>query len=257
MQNDIIFSRSFIFRVFKGSSYMCNDSHGGVKHNYLAYMTKGNARLCAEGGEEVTVNEGDVFFIPNGCRYRSHWYGYPDIEFISLSFGFMPSFEGKYYPPQVISARAEEVELLKSVLSAGESALGVALLYSAVAMLLPKMRYEMASGRNETVERVRRIIAKDPHKSISEIAKECAVSESLLYSVFHRDSEKSIGKMKREALMESAEEMLLLTELPIEAISSSLGFSSPAYFRKCFKEHFSLSPREFRKSARKSAPIFF
>jgi AraC-like DNA-binding protein len=37
-------------------------------------------------------------------------------------------------------------------------------------------------------------------------------------------------------------------DLQIAEISDLLGFSSPRYFSKCFKEQFSVSPLEYRKN---------
>lgn len=45
--------------------------------------------------------------------------------------------------------------------------------------------------------------------------------------------------------------MELLTnhpELNISDITYTLGFSSPKYFSKCFKEQFGISPSSYRKS---------
>lgn len=37
-------------------------------------------------------------------------------------------------------------------------------------------------------------------------------------------------------------------ETNITDIAYALGFSSPRYFSRCFKEHFHTSPRSYRKS---------
>ena len=44
-----------------------------------------------------------------------------------------------------------------------------------------------------------------------------------------------------------AAELLVSTDDSVEEISRRLSFSSGAYFRKCFKAHFGLSPRALRK----------
>ena len=50
-------------------------------------------------------------------------------------------------------------------------------------------------------------------------------------------------------LCERAVELLTTTDRPIEEISTALGFSSSAYFRKVMREHTGMTPREIRKNA--------
>ena len=50
----------------------------------------------------------------------------------------------------------------------------------------------------------------------------------------------------RKIKLEKAKELLENTDLTISEISYKVGFSSPSYFTKCFKEEYGLIPKEMR-----------
>ena len=247
MVNDILFSNSFIFRVFEFTRHKRNDNRRGVGCHYFAYMLEGTCKLTAEDGT-VEIREGDAFYIPNGKKYQSFWYGEPNIKFISLGFGYMPSFRAESYNTQIIGCTDEERELFKKIIAhdlVNEAAVGE--FYTLAASLIGKMIPNKKSHRSELISRAEAMIAEDPRMNVRELARRLAVSESALYAAFKKNSKSSIGEVKRRTLLERAKELLISTDIPIEAISSQLGFSSSSYFRKCFSEHFGKSPREMRK----------
>ncbi len=249
MVNDIIFCNSFVFNNFRFTNYKYTDNSAGIHIHYFAYMTKGNARICAKN-ETVHINEGDVFYIPDGCQYRSYWYGSPEIEFVSLGFRFMPNFRGRYYPPQVIEKSEEIVRMMQSIIERGAlDGATVGEFYTLVGQLMPRMTCRQDGRQAALIEKARELIVLHPEYTVGEIAKGCAVSESALYAAFHKHSEKSIYEIRRSVIMEAAKDLLISTDHPIEEISRRMRFSSGTYFRKCFKEYFGISPRELRKSS--------
>jgi len=250
MPNNAIFSDSFHFHLYKFTKYKYTDNRSGVILNYLAYMAKGSAKLNTVENETVNISEGDIFFIPNGCKYRSYWYGSPEIEFISLGFVFMPNFDNKHYTPQVIKKDSDAITLMKDIIS--QPTLDGKLIgkfYTLVGMLIPNMVYRTQNKQLEIIEKAKHLIAVDPTLKVREIARMCAVSESALYSSFKKYSEQSINELKTGVMMKKAEALVVSTDHPIEEISRRLGFSSSSYFRKCFKDHFGMSPREMRKKS--------
>ena len=247
MLSDINFSNSFIFRNFKFTKNCKNDNRRGVKVHYLALMLSGSAKLVADDGT-IEISEGDVFYIPNGKRYQSYWYGEPNISFISLGFGYMPSFDAQTFNTQLISAQDSERELFHKILARESiNAESVGEFYTLLARLLPKMAPEKRSAAGELIHRTEKLIYDDPTLSVSALAKLLAVSESSLYAAFKQRSESSIGEIKRRVVMERAKDMLISTDVSVESVSEMLGFSSSSYFRKCFKSHFGKSPRQARK----------
>lgn len=248
MPNDTFFCKGFTFRLLKFKNYRFSDSRSGIPVNYLAYMVCGNAKIVTEE-ETVTISEGEVFYIPNGCKYRSYWYGEPNIEFISLAFPFLPNFENRRYEPQVIPASREEIDLMYEIVNEPtENPVGVGKLYLLIGKLMPNMAHRKKGKVEELVDKAGRIIYSDPKKSVKEVAKICAVSQSALFAAFKRRSDKSLGEIRRESIMKKSKDALISTDTSIEEIAISLGFCSGAYFRKCFKDYFGISPREMRKT---------
>ena len=56
------------------SPYAHTDNRCGVDMHFLAYMLSGWARLVSVH-EDITVQTGEMLYIPLHCRYQSYWYG--------------------------------------------------------------------------------------------------------------------------------------------------------------------------------------
>ena len=48
MVDDMIFCKSFAFNNFHFMNYKYTDKTEGIQIHYLAYMTRGNARICTK-----------------------------------------------------------------------------------------------------------------------------------------------------------------------------------------------------------------
>ena len=75
------------------------------------------------------------------------------------------------------------------------------------------------------------------------------VSESTLRRLFKAKTGKTIYEYVKEVKMTNAARRLLVTNEPITAISYALGYETPSYFTKCFREVFGMSPHEYRKTS--------
>lgn len=251
MINDRIFAYSFRFTVFNFKKYKYNDNRAGVKTHYIACMLRGSAKIVCDTGECVTISEGDVFYIPKGLKYESFWYGDPNVEFASLGFELFPSFNSEKFSPQTISCDEEDKATIEALAREGKVNSGkIGALYTVLGKLIPKMKNTSFDKKGEFVAKIKRYITSHPKESISSVAKRFAISESGLYSIFKKHSDQSIGECKSRAIMNNALDLLISSDTPVEEISENLGFSSSSYFRKCFKAHFGVSPREMRKKNR-------
>lgn len=87
---------------------------------------------------------------------------------------------------------------------------------------------------------------------VTDIANYVCINRSYLYTLF----EKTLGISPQQYLtsyrIAKAVELLQLTELPIESISISCGYSDPLVFSKAFKLEKGVSPSAYRKSLPKS-----
>lgn len=84
------------------------------------------------------------------------------------------------------------------------------------------------------------------HTKMCEIAD---VSESTLRRLFKAKTGKTIYEYVKEVKMTNAARRLLITNEPIAAISYALGYETPSYFSKCFREIFGVTPQEYRKTS--------
>jgi len=243
---DIILSESFCFNEYVKQFGYVNVIKESMSH-YFAYMIKGRCRIVTNT-YEVHINEGDVFYIPNGLKYESHWEPNGEIRFLSFGFSYLPNFDNKNYPSQVIHCDEDCVKLIKSIpVNKKLTAADIGSFYTMVGKIIPFMKSENLCRTQEIVAGAKKELLKNPRLTAAEMSKKLSICESALYAAFARSSELSLLKFKQKLLFERAKELLITTDKSIEQISEMLNFSSCGYFRKGFKNQFGVTPREMRK----------
>ena len=83
--------------------------------------------------------------------------------------------------------------------------------------------------------------------SAQHLAKRAGVSVRALNRVLHAKIGESPMRYYRKIRLQAARNALFYSDVPIQEIAASCGFASPEVFSRTFKEHFGLSPREFRR----------
>lgn len=248
--NDAIFTNGFVFRTIRFDRFHYTDNRAGVQCHYFARLLSGRCRIVTDT-EAVEIHEGDIFYIPNKCSYQSYWYGNPEIEFISLGFYYLPNFDNKIYPVQVISCTETAARLFHSLSGLCRlSACDVGSFYTLVGILMPLMSHKAACRTREIVEQTENYLMHNPFATIADLARNCAISEAALYSAFKKSSDVTPNEMRNRLLLEKAKDGLITTDMSIEHISDLLQFSSASYFRKKFKRYFNMAPKEMRKRYR-------
>ncbi|WP_086731051.1 helix-turn-helix domain-containing protein [Streptomyces carpinensis] len=92
----------------------------------------------------------------------------------------------------------------------------------------------------------------DPDLTAERVAREHHVSVRQMYAVLSR-SGVSLGRWIRAQRLERCRRELSqpdFDDLPIAGIAQRWGFVSPAHFSRVFKEHYGVSPREWRTAAK-------
>jgi signal transduction histidine kinase/DNA-binding response OmpR family regulator len=84
--------------------------------------------------------------------------------------------------------------------------------------------------------------------SVEELARNIGLSRSQLHRKLEAITGKSASQFIREYRLERARELIEKKVGTIAEISFQVGFSSPGYFNKCFKEYFKTTPGELHKS---------
>ena len=250
--NSTTFTESFLFRklVFERSHYH-DRRKKRISLHYLAYMESGYGRLVnAEVDQVIELCPGDVFFIPKGMRYQSFWQAEEKIVFHSYGFAFLPNPDRRNYCMQKIElppSLTEQVRNIPLTFPADSEAVGA--LYTTLAAILPRMEAAPLGAETLLCDKAIHYMTRHLHASISDIARQCGVSESAIYNAFRHVLGITPNTQRQILLCDRAVELLTTTDRPIEEISDTLGFSSSSYFRKVFFSRTGQTPSEIRKKA--------
>jgi AraC-like DNA-binding protein len=133
------------------------------------------------------------------------------------------------------------------------AAIGMAILALIVALLFSRRRRAAPKAYPEIVNKVNEHIRANltaPLK-VEDIAKTFGMSQSNLRKIYNKSCGKSLKSHILEARLERAKKELIETNKPVSEILYPLGFSDPSHFSSQFRNHFGMSPLEFRKKSRK------
>ena len=253
--NDIFFSKEFTFNSFSFRACHHSDNTHGIEWHYFAVLKKGTVRIVTSEHEEYFFQEGDVFYLPRGCRYRSHWRGVAEsdnhVEWNSFGFKIFPDPESKSYKIQKLSVSQKQMEYLDEISrNMTVSPRNVGCLYLFLADAVENMTAVPLDAKTLIVEKSRKYIDEHDELHVSELAKYCNMSESGLYRFFRDNLDTTPIGFKNQIKVNRAVNMLKYTSASVEEISSELGFSNAAYFRKIFKSHTGKTPLKIRKEAK-------
>ncbi len=239
------------------SSY---DSSKGKEQTYVGYMRRGSCRFSSTFST-VECGAGEFVYIPEGVRYTSESRGAPDVEYYCVQFSFRTDKDGKRfdrrYGMQKIEGITDKafgdafVEIYE-LLSAGDSfskVMALGKFYSLFAEIMPLLHEAKMPDCSLPVRRAIEYIEAHATEnfSMAQLAKECFVSESRLYHLFSEEIKTSPVVYRNEVRILRSIEYIKTGYLPVEEISTTLGFRSAAYFRRVFKEFTGMTPTEYRK----------
>ena len=236
----------------------------GLRRFWTLHLTlKGAATYTSD--RDFEAHKGDILLIEPGarCHYRRH----PESEsWIHAWIAFQPREGWSQWLRWPSSARGiqhlrlhkhllEEAQSLVTQiqeLSREESLLSAELGLNLLEQLL--IRIARAASRNHQspadsrVERaceyLRQHIA-DPI-TVEDVAGHCHVSPSRIAHLFKRDQGISLLQYRNQLRLQEARQLLLTSDMRVEAIAGQIGYSDPAQFSKYFRKHNGCSPRAFR-----------
>jgi TolB-like protein/AraC-like DNA-binding protein len=94
------------------------------------------------------------------------------------------------------------------------------------------------------------------HFSVDDLARKAGLSRSMLHRKLIKLTGKSASDFITEKRLIRAKELLENDVATASEIAYRVGFSSPSYFNKVFKQHFDISPGDVRKGARIDPKLF-
>ena len=101
---------------------------------------------------------------------------------------------------------------------------------------------------NENIERTIAFIDEnlETKLSIRDICKHTNISKSVLYKTFHTYFNCTVNEYIANKRVQKSINILLHTDMSIENIALSVGFSSAAYYGKMFKKYYGITPLKYR-----------
>ena len=100
------------------------------------------------------------------------------------------------------------------------------------------------------MERFRELIEAnltDSELCVEELGRKMGLSRVQLYRKIKSLTNYSPNELVRIARLKKAASLLASSEKTISEITYEVGFTSPSYFTKCYKEYFGESPTDFLK----------
>lgn len=248
--DNIQFYKSFYFcsHLFRKRHH--TDNSGGTACHHIGWIHAGQATFDV-GGEMHTFSAGDVFYTPPGCCYNSYWSG-ETISYESFAFHLFPDGSGADYSVQKLTL-TDAARAHLTALSADKtvSAASVAQLYAFLGEVLPAMTPTARDLRRESIAQARAYMRTHLDFSVRDLARHLGISESGVYTLFRETLHRTPIEEKNRIRVERAVELLTTTDLSVESVAETLGFSSAAYFRKVLHAACGVTPREIRKKSTK------
>lgn len=210
---------------------------------------------------------GEVIFVPAGHRYMAG--GGPGIQrnfflFLNADCGPEPASTARAATPlrprDCMNLRSEQIKMLltricRELYDPGYASdlllegLGTTLQAETLRLLHHDRQREQGKGGLSPVHmrRIRETVVNgNSLPSLGDIAAICAMSRRHLMRAFRQETGQTVGEYIQQLAMDKARQLLKDTDQPINAIASSVGFSSAAAFSTAFRRSTGDSPRTYR-----------
>jgi YesN/AraC family two-component response regulator len=116
--------------------------------------------------------------------------------------------------------------------------------------IVRKMEERKSSRHEDMAQEVLRIVGANfasLQLSIDSIADDLGMSPAYLGRLFKKMTGQSVTDYINEVRMNSAKQLLLTTDNPIDEIARRVGYANSPYFYKVFKKMHGITPNEFKK----------
>lgn len=258
-----------------------------VPYCMVRYIVRGNA-MFRVNGEELSVHEKEVVYIPEGCQLECRALG-DYFEFISIRFTSTvqlsnSDFLSEYFHIQKVNDCADDPSVLtyfqevyfnattqnsgKLFRIRGNLELIIAWLAEhaptaqrqespqpEASFTIDSLRHREAHSsikRDPRIQVVVDYLISHPAEPFDSefLSRMANMSQSSLRRLFKEHTGKSPGDFVKELRLVTAARRLLVSDERVSAIAYEVGFDDPNYFSRLFKENFGVSPQVYRRSAR-------
>lgn len=163
-----------------------------------------------------------------------------DIQFF---FSFYDAFR------LIITSSREQYPYRSEVIQ-GMLRVVILVLSGALSTMIPAKGGQRPTPTLSLFQRFLDLLSKKSLKShnVEDFASELCVSPKYLSVVCKKNSHKTAGQWIREHMLEEIRYYLKNTDLSMKQVADQLGFANPSFFGKYVKEHFGMTPLQFRQS---------
>ena len=195
--------------------------------------------------------------IPLHSCYRARWTGRPQTEVLSCYF-LLPERCAMLSDRQFLLQKVNGLSGIQETLTylmehQNEPEKLFSLLsrfYGLCDELFPRLLYTAAPSLSPRIQLAvdhLRARYREP-LSVEELARVAGMSVSHFYSCFRQEVGLPPIAYKHRIAVMAAEQLLTANpDLSVEEVSGMTGFESSTYFRRIFKQHTGLSPRQYRQ----------
>ena len=236
-----------------------------IERLYTSYQEKGwrheikersafGLSFCLDG--QITYTQDGVDYVEDPCHavilpmgksYSLHWDKpglFPVVNFFTLTPITETITTLEVRNPAALKSYFEEMQRL---IDTGKERLK---LLSVFYDMLSELSYEESAGILTPALKFLKENFSNPDITNSALAAMCNISEVYFRKLFKEYTEKSPRQYILTLRLKKAKHLLSLGDDKIWSIAEACGFESTAHFCRTFKEHFGISPKDYRKSRR-------
>lgn len=109
--------------------------------------------------------------------------------------------------------------------------------------------FEKANNSNDFIDKILHYIQEnyhDPSLCLTKISDEFSISENYFSYLFKREVSENFSSYLEGIRMNKAKEMVIRSDISLSEIYQFIGYNNITSFRRVFKKHFGVSPKEMR-----------
>lgn len=239
----------------------------------LYQLTKGEAVISNENGEEFIIKEGHFYFI-NGSKLQQQSC---KESFATYWLHFIPKdlviYQMLTSLPLVVEIPAENIRMqeyipaldklflhndLSQITYSIELLRLQSLLQNIVLEVLTRhpVEHTLPSVDMKRIEPAIKYINRYYKENVplAVLAKQCCMSANYFHKLFKQALNITPANYQMLLRMNTALEMLSNKKMAVKNIAYELGFSDDAHFNKCFKLHYGITPGEYQKKGHEVLP---
>ncbi len=238
--------------------FFCTNKNEKLAAAFI-YIEKGYAELSTSAST-VLLSDNSLVYIPQDTFYTLKWTANEEIKYYTItavSKDYNTAVINDKFVFQVIKQLSnkrigilfDEIYTLMSTNERISKIKAISLYYGFYAEALEYLTTASTPSFHPVLLKVIEFIDNNYNKNhtLSEIAKECFISETRLFYLFRQQLNTTPISYRNKKRIQIAAE-LLKTDLSIEDICTQIGFNSVPYFYETFKKYANITPKEYRNT---------